>query len=186
LQVLAELVQAGKIRHIGLSNETPWGVFEFVRCAEQAGLPRIVSIQNAYHLLNRTFESGLAETCRHTNVGLLGYSPLAFGWLTGKYLTDPHAQGRITLFPGFGQRYDKPNVAAATREYVRIAQEANLAPAAMSLAFARTRWFTCSVIVGATTQEQLRENLASAEVTLSAEILQKIEAVHSVYPNPAP
>ncbi len=186
LQVLAEFVHAGKIRHIGLSNETPWGVSEFVRCAEQHGLPKIVSIQNAYHLLNRTFESGLAETCRHANVSLLGYSPLAFGWLTGKYFADPAAKGRITLFPGFGQRYDKPNVPPAAREYVRIAREAGLAPATMALAFARTRWFTGSVIVGATTPQQLGENLASAEVTLTAEILEKIEAVHRLYPNPAP
>ena len=186
LQVLAELVKAGKVRHIGLSNETPWGVSEFIRCAEQAGLPRVVSIQNAYHLLNRTFESGLAETCHHADIGLLGYSPLAFGWLSGKYLTDPQTKGRITLFPGFGQRYDKPNVPVATREYMRIAQETGLTPTAMALAFARTRWFTSSVIIGATTQEQLRENLSSAEVTLSAEVLQKIEAVHSTYPNPAP
>ena len=186
LHVLAELVQAGKIRHIGLSNETPWGVSEFVRCAEHPGLPKIASIQNAYHLLNRTFESGLAETCRHTNVGLLGYSPLAFGWLTGKYLAAPNATGRITLFPGFGQRYDKPNVPAATKEYVRIAQEAGLTPSTMALAFARTRWFTSSVILGATTLEQLKENLASFETTLSAEVLEKIEAVHKLYPNPAP
>ena len=99
LQVLAELVKAGKVRHIGLSNETPWGVSEFLRCAEQLGLPRIASVQNAYHLMNRTFESGLAEICHHGNVGLLTYSPLAFGWLTGKYIADPNAKGRITLFP---------------------------------------------------------------------------------------
>ena len=186
LQVLAELVKAGKVRHIGLSNETPWGVSEFVRCAEQLGLPRIVSIQNAYSLLNRTFESGLAETCRHADVGLLAYSPLAFGWLTGKYLADPKAHGRITLFPGFGQRYNKPNVPAATKEYVRIAREAGLTPATMALAFARTRWFASSVILGATTLEQLGENLDSADVSLSAEVLAKIEEVHRLLPNPAP
>jgi aryl-alcohol dehydrogenase-like predicted oxidoreductase len=186
LQALAELVKAGKVRHIGLSNETPWGVSEFVRCAEQLGLPGIVSIQNAYSLLNRTFESGLAETCRHADVGLLAYSPLAFGWLSGKYLADPKAHGRITLFPGFGQRYNKPNVPAATQEYVRIAREAGLTPATMALAFARTRWFASSVILGATTLKQLRENLDSAEVVLSAEILERIEAVHRLYPNPAP
>ncbi len=186
LQVLAELVKAGKVRHIGLSNETPWGVSEFVRCAEQLGLPKIVSVQNAYHLMNRTFESGLAETCHHANVGLLAYSPLAFGWLSGKYLADPQAHGRITLFPGFGQRYNKPNVPAAAKEYVSIAQEAGLSPATMALAFARTRWFTSSVILGATTLEQLKENLDSAEVTLSKEVLEKIEAVHRLYPSPAP
>ncbi len=186
LAALGDLVKSGKVRYLGLSNETPWGVSEFVRCARELGLPQIVSIQNAYHLMNRTFESGLAETCRHTHVGLLAYSPLAFGWLTGKYLADPHARGRITLFPGFGQRYAKPNVPAATREYVRIAQETGLSPAQMALAYARSRWFTSSVILGATSIEQLRQNLDSAEVSLSAEVLEKIEAVHKIYPNPAP
>ncbi len=186
LQALANLVQAGKIRHIGLSNETPWGVSEFVRCAEQLGLPRIVTVQNAYHLMNRSFETGLAEVCRHLHVGLLAYSPLGFGWLTGKYLADPNTKGRITLFPGFGQRYAKPNVSAASMEYVRIAREAGLSPAAMALAYARTRWFTGSVILGATNLDQLKENLDSAEVMLSAELLEKIETVHKVFPNPAP
>ncbi|MDO8293835.1 MAG: NADP(H)-dependent aldo-keto reductase [Gallionella sp.] len=186
LQVLADLVKAGKVRHIGLSNETPWGVAEFLRCAETLGLPKIVSIQNAYHLMNRTFEAGLAEVCRHTNVGLLAYSPLAFGHLTGKYLADPQAKGRVTLFPGFGQRYHKPNVPAASKEYVRIANEAGLSPAQMALAFVRTRWFTSSVLLGATSVQQLQENLDSAEVTLTAEVLEQIEAVHRLYPNPAP
>jgi len=186
LQALAELVKAGKVRHIGLSNETPWGVSEFVRCAKQLGLPKIVTVQNAYHLMNRTFESGLAEVCRHTNVALLAYSPLAFGWLTGKYLTDPNTKGRITLFPNFGQRYAKVNVPAASAEYVRIAREAGMSPATMALAFARTRWFTSSVILGATNLNQLTENLDSAEVALSAEVLKEIEAVHKIYPNPSP
>lgn len=186
LQVFAELIKAGKIRHIGVSNETPWGVSEFVRCAEQFGLPKIVSIQNAYSLLNRTFESGLAETCRHTNVGLLAYSPLAFGWLSGKYLSDPDAKGRINLFSGFGQRYNKPNVPSATKEYVRIAQEVGISPATLALAYARSRWFTNSLIIGATSQQQLTENLASVEVNLTAEILEKIDAVHKLFPNPAP
>lgn len=186
LQALAELVQAGKVRHLGLSNETPWGVMEFVRCARTFGLPKIVSIQNAYHLMNRTFEAGLAEVCRHASVGLLAYSPLAFGHLTGKYLADPNARGRITLFPNFGQRYNKVNVPAATAEYVRIARDAGLKPAQLALAFARTCGYTSSVIVGATTLEQLQENLGSAEVTLTPEILEQIEAVHRRYPNPAP
>jgi aryl-alcohol dehydrogenase-like predicted oxidoreductase len=186
LQVMADMVKAGKIRHIGLSNETPWGVSEFVNCAEKMGLPKIISVQNAYHLMNRSFETGLAEVCRHVNVGLLPYSPLAFGWLTGKYLADPNAKGRITQFPGFGQRYAKPNVPPASKEYVRIAQEAGMTPATMALAFARTRWFTGSVILGATDLDQLKENLDSAEVVLSAEVLEKIEAVHRMYPNPAP
>lgn len=186
LLALGDLVKAGKIRHIGLSNETPWGVCEFVRCAEQSGLPKIVSIQNAYHLMNRTIESGLSEVCHHAKVGLLAYSPLAFGHLSGKYHADPKAHGRITLFPGFGQRYNKPNVPAATAAYVRIAQQANISPSTMALAYARTRWFTSSVILGATTLAQLEENLASCELTLSAEVLEQIEAVHRLYPSPAP
>ncbi|HTN94522.1 MAG TPA: NADP(H)-dependent aldo-keto reductase [Gallionella sp.] len=186
LQAMAELIQAGKVRHIGLSNETPWGVSEFVRCAEKTGLPKIITVQNAYHLMNRTFEAGLAEVCHHLNVGLLAYSPLGFGHLTGKYLADPNAKGRITLFQNFGQRYAKPNVPAASKEYVRIAMEAGLSPATMALAFARTRWFTSSVILGATNLDQLKENLDSAEVVLSAEVLEKIEGVHKQFPNPAP
>jgi aryl-alcohol dehydrogenase-like predicted oxidoreductase len=186
LQALADLVKAGKIRHIGLSNETPWGLSEFSRCAAKLELPKIVSVQNAYHLMNRSFETGLAEVCHHLQVGLLAYSPLAFGHLTGKYLADPNAKGRLTIFSGFGQRYAKPNVPAASKEYVRIAQEAGFSPATMALAFARTRWFTSSVILGATNLDQLKENLDSAEVVLSAEVLEKIEAVYKVYPNPAP
>ncbi|PIV15079.1 MAG: aldo/keto reductase [Gallionellales bacterium CG03_land_8_20_14_0_80_55_15] len=186
LQALAELVAAGKIRHIGLSNETPWGVAEFVRCAEQACLPKIISIQNAYHLMNRTFESALAETCRHTNVGLLAYSPLAFGHLSGKYIDNQEVKGRISLFPSFGQRYSKVNVPAASAEYARIAQAAGLKPAQMALAYARTRWFTSSVIIGATNLVQLEENLNSAALTLSAEVIGQIEQVHQRYPNPAP
>lgn len=186
LMALADLVRAGKIRHIGLSNETPWGVGEFVRCAEQSGLPKIVSIQNAYHLMNRMFESGLAEVCRHADVGLLAYSPLAFGWLSGKYLADEKAQGRINLFPGFGQRYNKPSVPAAATAYVRIAQESGLSPAQMALAYARTRRFNTSVILGASTLAQLKENLDSEALVLTPETLEQIEQVHRQYPNPAP
>jgi len=186
LQALGELVAAGKVRYIGLSNETPWGISEFVRLAEALKLPKVVSIQNAYHLMNRTYESGLAEVCRHEQVGLLAYSPLAFGWLSGKYQADPDASGRITLFPGFGQRYNKPNVKPAAAEYVRIAQESGLKPAQMALAFVKDRWFTSSVILGATSLEQLNENLDSAELTLAPDVLEQIEQIHLLYPNPAP
>jgi len=186
LEALGEQVKAGKIRHIGLSNETPWGVGEFIRCAEQLGLPRIVSVQNAYHLMNRGFEEGLAEVCRHAQVGLLAYSPLAFGWLTGKYLDDRAAKGRINLFPGFGQRYNKPSVPTASAEYVRIARENDLTPTQMALAFVRSRWFCSSVILGATSLAQLEDNLAISTITLTPEVLQAIEAVHSRHPNPAP
>lgn len=186
LDALAELVQAGKVRQLGISNETPWGVSEFKRCAKQFGLPHIATIQNAYHLLNRSFESGLAETCHHENVGLLAYSPLAFGHLTGKYLDKTKAQGRITLFPNFGQRYNKVNVPEATKAYVDIAREAGLTPAQMALAFVRTRWFTNSMIIGATHLKQLQENIDSVQVQLSLEVLAQIEAVHQRYSNPAP
>jgi aryl-alcohol dehydrogenase-like predicted oxidoreductase len=186
LHALAKLVQSGKVRYLGLSNETPWGVSEFLRCAEQAGLPKVVSIQNAYHLMNRTFESGLAEVCLHGNVGLLGYSPLAFGHLTGKYLNNPHAYGRITQFPNFGQRYAKINVPAAVAEYAHIAKKAGLSPATLALAFARTRPFTSSVLIGATTLKQLEENLSSATTILSSAVLEEIETAYRRYPSPAP
>jgi aryl-alcohol dehydrogenase-like predicted oxidoreductase len=186
LQALDDLVKLGKIRHIGLSNETHWGVSEFMRCAEQSGLSKIVSIQNAYHLMNRSFESGLAEVCRHANIGLLAYSPLAFGHLTGKYLADPQAHGRLNLFPGFGQRYQKAGVPAASAAYVRIAQNSGLNPAQMALAYARTRWFCSSVILGATTLRQLTENLDSHTLVLTSEIIEQIEKVHQQFPNPTP
>jgi len=186
LEALADLVKAGKVRHIGLSNETPWGVMEFVRLAERMRLPKIVSVQNAYHLMNRSFETGLAEACHHAKVGLLAYSPLAFGHLTGKYIADPQAKGRITQFPNFGQRYAKPNVPAAAKEYLRIAREAGLSPVQMALAFVRTRWFTCSVILGATCMAQLKEDLDSAEVSLSDHVLEQIETAHKTFTNPAP
>jgi len=186
LEALAELVKSGKVRSIGLSNETPWGVSEFSRLAKAFNLPSVVTIQNAYHLMNRTFEAGLAEVCRHEQIGLLAYSPLAFGHLSGKYLDHPQADGRITLFPAFGQRYAKTNVTEAVRAYVELAREAGLSPAQMALTFARSRWFSNSVILGATSLKQLQENLNSAEVKLSTELSDQIEAVHKRYPNPAP
>jgi len=186
LQALAALVDAGKVRYIGLSNETPWGVSEFNRCAKELGLPHIVSIQNAYSLINRSFESGLAEVCHHEHVGLLAYSPLAFGHLTGKYVDDPQAKGRVTQFPQFTQRYSKTNVPEAILAYVNIARDAGLTPTQMALAFVRSRWFTHSTIIGATTLDQLQENLDSVGVVLSDEVLAEIEVVHQRYPNPAP
>jgi len=186
LEALADLVKSGKVRYIGLSNETPWGVAEFQRCAKAMGLPHIVSIQNAYSLMNRTFENGLAEVCSHEHVGLLAYSPLAFGHLSGKYLINPLAKGRITLFPNFGQRYTKVNVSAATQAYAGIAAEAGLSLATMALAFVRSRRFVHSTIIGATDLTQLQENIDSQQVILSDEIISQIEAVHLRYPNPAP
>lgn len=186
LAVLGELVEAGKICYIGLSNETAWGICEFCHTAEVMNLPKIVSIQNAYSLINRTFDSDLAEACFRENVGLLAYSPLAFGLLTGKYLDQSQASGRLSLFSGFGQRYTKPNVEPAVAAYVEIAQRHHLSPTALALAFVRSRWFVTSTIIGATAIAQLKENLASVDIDLSPEIIAEIEAVHLRYPNPAP
>ncbi len=186
LEALGELVREGKVRYVGLSNETPWGVAQFVRLAESHGLPRVISVQNAYSLLNRVFEYGLAETCYREEVGLLAYSPLAFGHLTGKYLDDPRAPGRVNLFENFGQRYTKPNVAPAGRAYVELARAHGMTPATLALAFVYGRWFAASTLIGASTLEQLRENLAAYEVALAPEILQEIEAIHLRYTNPAP
>ncbi|PSF37851.1 NADP(H)-dependent aldo-keto reductase [Aphanothece hegewaldii CCALA 016] len=185
LEIFADLIKAGKIRYLGLSNETPFGVCEFCHIAEKMNLPKIVSIQNAFSLVNRTFHINLAETCRFHNVSLLAYSPLGFGTLTGKYL-QKNAQGRINLFKGFGQRYDKQNLTEAVQAYVNVAQKYNLSPAQMALAYVRSRWFVTSTIIGATTLEQLKENINSAEIELSREILQNIDAVHFRYPNPTP
>lgn len=184
LAALGELIRAGKVRYIGLSNETPWGVCQFVRAAEEAGLPRVVSIQNAYNLINRVFDYALAEACYRENLGLLAYSPLGFGLLTGKYQNG--GSGRITLFPGFGQRYNKPNVAEAVAAYTALAAKIGLSPATLALAYVRSRGFVASTIIGATGIQQLAENIASAQVTLSDDVLREIQAIHLRYPNPAP
>jgi aryl-alcohol dehydrogenase (NADP+) len=186
LSVFADVIQAGKIRYVGLSNETPWGVAEFSRLSEQLGLPKVVSIQNAYNLLNRVFDSALAEVAYRENIGLLAYSPLAFGLLTGKYINHTPQNTRIALYKGFGQRYFKPNVNEAIAAYVDIAQRYQLTPAQLALAFVRSRWFVSSTIIGATTLEQLKENLDSLNIVLTDEILTEIDRVHSIYPNPAP
>jgi aryl-alcohol dehydrogenase-like predicted oxidoreductase len=186
LAVFADLIQEGKIRYVGLSNETPWGVSEFSHAAKQLGLPKVVSIQNAYNLINRVFDWALAEACYRENIGLLAYSPLGFGSLSGKYLHSKPDKARITLFQGFGQRYLKPNVNEAVAAYVEIAQRHQLNPAHLALAFVRSRWFVTSTIIGATTLEQLKENLDSLNVVLNEEILTEIDAVQARYPNPAP
>lgn len=185
LAVFADLIRAGKIRYIGLSNETPWGVAQFVLHATQAGLPRIITIQNAYNLINRVFDYGLAEVCYREHIGLLAYSPLGFGVLTGKYQT-PGARGRLTLFPGFGQRYNKPNVPEAVAAYSALARKLGMTPTGMALAFVRGRNFVASTIIGATTLEQLKENIDSADIELSAAALQEIAAIHARFPSPAP
>lgn len=186
LEALAGLVAAGKIRYVGVSNEHPWGVMQFTRLADEYGLPRIVSIQNAYSLLNRVFEYGLAEMCHREHVALLAYSPLAFGHLSGKYLVDPAARGRITAFPHFGQRYAGPGVDRAVGAYAELAERLGLTPAALALAFVYRRWFVASTIIGATTLEQLQENLAAWRIELTPEILEEIDHIHQCNANPAP
>lgn len=186
LEVLAELVKEGKIRYVGVSNEHPWGVMRFIRLAEEHGLPRIVSIQNAYSLLNRVYEYGLAEVCHRERVGLLAYSPLAFGHLSGKYLADPAACGRLTSFENFGQRYAKPNVLPAVEAYVGLARRHGIAPATLALAYVHTRWFVSSTIIGATTLAQLEENISASRVALPREVIEEIEAIHLRHTNPAP
>lgn len=186
LEALAEQVKAGKVRHIGLSNETPWGVMQFLYYAEQAGLPRIVSVQNPYSLLNRTYEIGLAEISWREQAGLLAYSPLGFGVLSGKYLDAAKPAGaRITLYPEY-TRYSNPAAVSATRKYVTLAREHDLDPSQMALAYVNTRPFLSSTIIGATTMEQLRSNIDSINVHLSDEVLAAIEEIHHAHANPSP
>jgi aryl-alcohol dehydrogenase-like predicted oxidoreductase len=186
LGVLGDLVKAGKIRYIGVSNETPWGVSQFLRATEKLGLPRIVSIQNPYSLVNRNFEIGLSEFTHKEGVGLLAYSPLAFGWLSGKYEGGARPAGaRITMFERFA-RYSKPPAIAATSSYVELAKRHGLSPTQLALAFVNSRPFTTSTLIGATTLAQLKENIGSVEVKLSDEILAEIDALHQAQPNPAP
>ena len=186
LAVLADFVRDGKIRWVGLSNETPWGVMECLRQAEQHGLPRVVSIQNPYNLLNRTFEVGLAEIAHREDVGLLAYSPLAMGVLSGKYLGGAKPPGaRLTLFSRF-DRYASPQVETATAAYVSLARRRNLDPAQMALAYVNSRGFVTSNIIGATSMAQLRADIASADLALDSEVLAEIETIHAATPNPAP
>ena len=186
LEVLDDLVKAGKIRHIGLSNDPPWGTSRFLQLAETRGWPRAVSIQNPYSLLNRSFEVGLAEIALREQIGLLAYSPLAFGVLSGKYLGGARPAGaRLSLFERF-QRYNNPQVEKAASAYVELALQHGLDPAQLALAFVTAQPFVTSNIIGATTLEQLRSNLASVELRLDDEVLAGIEAIHQQQPNPAP
>jgi aryl-alcohol dehydrogenase-like predicted oxidoreductase len=186
LAALGELVEQGKIRHVGVSNETPWGLMRFLELAESQGLPRMVSIQNPYCLLNRTYEVGLAEVGHRENVGLLAYSPLGFGVLSGKYLAAKAPPGaRLTLFPDY-DRYSNPQAVAATRGYVELARAHGLDPAQLALAFVTSRPFVTSNIIGATSTAQLRANLDSIELALDEQLLSDIETIHQQHPNPSP
>lgn len=186
LEALQQQVKAGKIRHVGLSNETPWGVMKFVEAAEGLDLPRVVSIQNPYSLLNRSFEVGLAEVAIREQAGLLAYSPLGFGVLSGKYLQGAQPEGaRLTRWPDY-DRYNNPQALAATEAYVALAREQGLDPAQMALAYVNTRDFVTANIVGATSMQQLQSNIASIDLQLSSEVLEAIEAIHQQHPNPSP
>ena len=185
LEVLAELMDEGKIRYIGVSNESSWGVSEFIYCAQTMGLPRIISIQNGYHLANRCFESGLDETCYRENVGMLAYSPLAFGQLTGKYVENPRAQGRLTHFPPeWSPRYLRPRVVEATKRYMQIAKKHDMSMTQLALAWCYTRWFIASTIIGATSIEQLKYDIDAYSIKLSDEIVKEINEVHADFMNP--
>lgn len=186
LAALGELIDAGKIGHIGVSNESAWGVCEFTRQAELKGLPRIASIQNLYNLTARGFETSLLdEACFRENVGLLAYSPLAFGQLSAKYLDNPKAQGRLNLFPPtWSPRYLRPAVLAAAQEYAALARANGMTPAQMALAWCYSRWFVASTIIGATSLVQLEENIGAAAITLPPGLADAIDAIHARITNP--
>jgi aryl-alcohol dehydrogenase-like predicted oxidoreductase len=186
VEIMTDLVKAGKIRHFGLSNESAWGAMTFLKHAEAKGMARVQSIQNAYSLLNRTYEVALAEVSLREQVSLLAYSPLAQGYLTGKYLDGARPAGaRSTLF-NRGQRYENPTAEAAIRKYLALAREFNLDPAQMALAFVNSRPFVTSSIIGATKMEQLRTDIASIGVTITPELEKRINAIHVEHCNPCP
>jgi aryl-alcohol dehydrogenase-like predicted oxidoreductase len=190
LDGMATLVKAGKVRHVGVSNESPWGVCEFVRVAEQHGLPRIVTVQNPYALTNRTVDNGLDEAIYRLGVSLLAYSPLAFGALTAKYdatgLNDGTKPGRLAIFDAMKkQRWGRPESIDAARRYNALAREHGLTPTQMALAFCYTNWRVRSTIIGVTTRAQLDENLAAWGTTLAPELLAKIDAIRWAHRDPA-
>ncbi|MBY8151726.1 NADP(H)-dependent aldo-keto reductase [Vibrio fluvialis] len=186
LEALSDLVRMGKVRYIGVSNETPWGLMTYLRLAEKHDLPRMVSIQNPYNLLNRSFEVGLSEISHYEGVKLLAYSPMAFGVLSGKYLNGARPTGaRCSLFERF-QRYFTQQGLKATEAYVNLAREFGLDPAQMALAFVNQRPFVASNIIGATNLQQLKSNIDSLELELSEELLLKIQEIGTLYSNPCP
>ena len=183
---LQNLIKEGKIKAIGLSNETPWGAMRFLEESKKHNLPRIATIQNPYSLLNRSFESGLSEVCHFESVGLLAYSPLAFGVLSGKFLTgESHPNARLTLFPKFA-RYSSENATKATRLFQQIAHDNGLTLTEMALAFIRQQFFVTSTIIGATTLKQLQENIQTSQIVLTEKIILEINKVQELYPNPCP
>lgn len=184
VETLNNFIKQGKIRHYGLSNETPWGTMRYINEADAKQMSRPITIQNPYSLLNRTFESGLSEISMKENIGLLAYSPLAFGVLTGKYLNDSPKDARVTLFPRLS-RYSSLQCTDATVNYLAIAEKYGLSPAKLALAFINQLPFVTSNIIGATKMEQLKENIESITVELSEEAIKDINAIHAIMPNPA-
>ncbi|MBD0823578.1 NADP(H)-dependent aldo-keto reductase [Aestuariibaculum marinum] len=185
LHKMNEQIKAGKIRHVGLSNEKAWGTMRFLEESKAHSLPRMKTIQNAYSLLNRTYEGDLAEISMREDIGLLAYSPMAFGVLSGKYIKGTAADNaRLKLFPRFA-RYSSEQCTEATRQYMKIAEDYDMTLAQMSLAFVNQQPFVTSNIIGATSLEQLKENISSIDLSLTNEVMEKINAVHAVIPNPA-
>ncbi|TSH78496.1 NADP(H)-dependent aldo-keto reductase [Acinetobacter sp. RF15A] len=186
LSALQAEIQKGRIRYIGLSNETPWGTMKFLHLAEKLGLSKFVSVQNPYNLLNRTYEIGMSEIAKYEGVGLLAYSPLAFGYLTGKFRNGARpAQARVTLYSRFS-RYSNPQSEWATEQYAQLAEQHGLTLTQLALAFIKQQFFVTSTIIGATNLDQLKENIQAFEIELSEEVLQGIDAIHRQQPNPAP
>lgn len=186
LAVFADLIKDGKVRHVGISNETPWGTMRYVAAADHRGLPRIASIQNPYNLLNRSFEAGLAEVAVREDVSMLAYSPLAGGSLTGKYLDGAVPAGSRRAVDHRFSRYATPRGDEATRQYVAIAREHGLDPAEMAIAFVVSRPFVTSTIIGATSTDHLKTAIKGGALTLSAEVLAALDAVQATIPNPCP
>ncbi len=186
LTALQDEIKKGRIRYIGLSNETPWGTMKFLHLAEKLGLSKFVSVQNPYNLLNRTYEIGMSEIAHYEGVGLLAYSPLAFGYLTGKFRHGARpANARVTLFSRFS-RYSNPQSEWATEQYAQLAEQHGLSLTQLALAFIKQQFFVTSTIIGATNLDQLKENIQAFEIDLSEEILKGIEDIHRQQPNPAP
>ena len=184
---LQKYIKSGKIRYIGLSNETPWGVSKFLQLSKELNLPRMMSIQNPYNLLNRSYEVGLAEISIRDEIGCLAYSPLASGYLTGKYRNGVMPKGsRIDRDGDFWTRYQKPNMENAVEEYYKIAKKYDINFTQMSLKFCEIQPFMTSVIIGATTTEQLKENIESVNIKLSNEIIKDLNEIQKIYPNPCP
>lgn len=186
LHSLDEIIKSGKIRQVGISNEKAWGTMRYLEEHKKHNLPRMVTIQNAYSLINRVFEGDLAEVAHRENIGLLAYSPMAFGVLSGKYINGTAAKdARLNVYSHFS-RYNSANATEATRRYLKIAEDNNMSLAQMSLAFVNERPFITSNIIGATSLKQLEENINSINVSLSEDIMTAINAVHADMPNPAP